>query len=253
MSRVTFITGASSGIGSSLATLMARDSAVALAARREPELEELAAQIRSNGGTALPIACDVTDRTMVHAAIERCERELGPIDCLIANAGIGGTMTPTEFNAEITERVLRTNLLGPIYCIEAVLPGMIKRKTGQIVGISSLASIRGLPDAGSYCASKSGLDAFLECLRISVRHYGIAVTTVNPGFVKTPMTARNRNPMPFLLEQEEAAHKICEAIRKKKRTYSFPWQLAWIMKVARLVPDGLYDRAFSLAKVKKDR
>ncbi len=246
------ITGTSSGIGSSLATLMAKDFAVALLARRQPELEELAAQIRSNGGTALPIACDVTDRTMVHAAIRQCEEQLGPTDCLVANAGIGGSMAPPDFSAEIAERVLRTNLLGPIYCVEAVLPGMIQRRSGQIVGISSLASYRGLPDAAAYCASKSGLNGFLESLRISVQSYNINVTTICPGFIRTPMTARNRNPMPFLLDQEDASRKIYDAICKKKRFYSFPWQLAWIMKIARLIPDGLYDKGFAFAKVKKD-
>jgi len=252
MKDIAFITGASSGIGRSLALVMAKDYSVAIVARRQAELDELTGEIRNTGGVALPIACDVTDRTLVHRAVERCEKELGPIQCVVLNAGVGGANPAVSFDAEAAERVLRTNLLGPVYCLEAVIPGMVQRKSGQIVGISSLASFRGLPDSGPYCASKSGLNALLESLRISLRSHQITVTTINPGFIRTPMTARNRNPMPFLMEQDEAARLIYDAIRAKKSTYSFPWQLALITKIARFLPDSIYDRIFAAAKVRKE-
>src|SRR5262249_44906848 len=158
---------------------------------------ESAAQIQSAGGNALSIVCDVSRRADVHAAVQRCERELGPIDCLIANAGIGGVTGPEQFDAKGVERIVQTDLIGPAYCIEAIMPGMIARKNGHIVGISSLAALRGLPNAAAYCASKAGLNAMLESLRIGLRRYNVSVTTICPGFVKTPMTAANRNPMPF--------------------------------------------------------
>lgn len=251
MEHVTFLTGASSGIGRALALRMAKGgSAVALVARRLDQLEEVASQIRATGGSALPIACDVSKRQEVHTAVQRCEKELGVIDCLIAAAGIGGVTGPEKFDGAEVERIIQTDLLGPVYCIEAIMPGMISRKNGHIVGISSLAAFRGLPNAAAYSASKAGLNALLESLRVGLRRYNVSVTTICPAFVKTPMTAGSRNPMPFLMELEDAVDKIYQAIRRKRRTYLFPWQMAAIMKAVQFLPDALYDRGAGV-KLKK--
>ena len=139
---VTFLTGASSGLGWALAPLLAKDGdAVALAARRAAPLEELAVRIRAAGGEALTVACDVTDRNSVMQAVRQCEATLGPVTRLVANAGIGGPTPAAKFDMDHAEQIVRTNLLGAMYCIDAVLPGMLQRGSGHIVGISSLARI----------------------------------------------------------------------------------------------------------------
>jgi short-subunit dehydrogenase len=252
--RVTFITGASSGIGRALALLLSKDGPVALVARRKAQLEDAATEIRAAGGISLPIVCDVSKREEVFAAVQQCEQELAPVDCLIAGAGIGGVTGPESFDAELVERIVQTNLLGPAYCIAAVMPGMIARRNGHIVGISSIAAFRGLPNAAAYCATKAGLNIMLESLRVGLRRHNVFVTTVCPGFVKTPMTEGRRDPMPFLMPVEKAAEAIYDAIRRKKRVHKFPWPLALMMRIGQSLPDALYDRALSGGlKLKKER
>lgn len=253
MSRVTFVTGASSGLGAALAPLFAADGdTVVLTARRAESLEQLADGIRATGGRALPLALDVTDRAAVLDAVRRVEAEAGPVDLLIANAGIGEPTPATRFDSATLERVFRTNVFGVSYCIEAVLPGMIERRAGQIVGISSLAAYRGLPGNASYCASKSAVNALLESLRVELRQHGVTVSIVAPGFVKTPLTARNKFPMPFILDVDDAARRMHRAIRAGRTEYAFPWQLASIVRTGRLLPNALYDRLLKGKKIEKD-
>jgi len=243
MPEVTFITGASSGIGHALAALFAKDGPVALVSRRLPELEQVASEIQKTGGRALSIVCDVSDRDQVLNAVNRCEQELGPITCLIANAGIGGPTGPENFDVEVVEKIFQTNLLAPAFCIAAVMPRMIERKVGHIVGISSLAAFRGLPNSAAYSASKAGLNIMLESLRGGLRRHNVFVTTICPGFVKTPMTDKRKDPMPFLVPLEDAAERIYRAVRQKKRVYKFPWPMALMMRIGQSLPDALYDRA----------
>jgi NAD(P)-dependent dehydrogenase (short-subunit alcohol dehydrogenase family) len=239
---VTVLTGASSGWGRALAPRLASDGhAVALLARRAEPLEALAARIRDGGGEALAIACDVSDRAAVQDAVRRARAALGPIERLVANAGISEPTPGRRFDAAAFERIQRTNLIGPAYCIEAVLPEMIERRSGHLVGVSSLAAYRGLPTWGGYCASKAGLSALLESLRVELGPYGVAVTTIHPGFVKTPMTEKGGSPMPFLLELEDAADRMHRAIRARRRLFAFPWPLAAASRVGRLLPAAIYD------------
>jgi len=195
---------------------------VALVARNQEATEELAKSIRESGGKALPIVCDVTDRQAVLAAVRLCEREMGPVDRLVAAAGIGDPTPAEKFDAGAVEQVMRTNYLGMVYCIEAVLPGMIQAHRGQIVGLASLAGFHGLPGSGAYCASKAAQIAMLESLRIELRPKGVIVTIISPGFVRTPMTAKNLNPMPFLMDVDKAARIIHRAMRSGARHKTFP-------------------------------
>lgn len=243
MMPVTFLTGASSGFGAALAPLIAREGhAIALIARRKSHIEELAGRIKDSGGTAVAICCDVGDRNAVHEAVRQCERDLGPVTRLIANAGIGEATPAKGFNAEVVEQIMRINFLGAVYCIEAVLPEMIERAKGHLVGISSLAGYRGLPGTGAYCASKAALISLFESLRIELRAHDVAVTIICPGFVKTEMTAKNRGPMPFLMDLDDAARIMHRAITHKKSRSTFPWQLATMVKLGRFLPDSIYDR-----------
>ncbi|HZU35641.1 MAG TPA: SDR family NAD(P)-dependent oxidoreductase, partial [Gemmataceae bacterium] len=167
---------------------------------------------------------------------------LGPVDLLIANAGIG---TPTLLdppNVDDVERMFRVNTLGVIYAIEAVLPEMLRRGRGHLAAVSSIAGYKGLPGESGYCASKAAVNSYMEGLRIQLRDRGIAVTTICPGFVRTPMTAVMHNPMPWLLEADEAARRIVWALKRRRKVYNFPWQMALFMRLTRWAPDWLVAR-----------
>jgi NAD(P)-dependent dehydrogenase (short-subunit alcohol dehydrogenase family) len=254
--RVAVVTGASSGIGAALSRQLAASGArVGLIALPEPALDAEAAAIRDRGGTAEAAAADVTDSAAVHDAVEHLTRSLGPIDLLVLNAGIGlATRVDEPFSAEAVERMVRVNLLGAVYPIEAVLPQMLERRRGHLVGVSSLSSYRGQPVFSGYCASKAGLATLLEGLRIELREHGIAVTTVRPGFVRTPMTAEARAPR-FMLEVEEAAAIMLKGISARRPEINFPWQPALLAGLVRWLPRALYDRlvaATVLAKYGSD-
>jgi len=240
---VAAITGASSGIGRAVALELGRRGvAVALLARRLERLEEVAAAVRAEGGTALAVACDVAERESVEAAIARARGELGPIDLLVANAGIGTGRRSGELDVDGAERVYRVNVLGTLHAIHAVLPEMLERGRGHLVGVSSLAGYQGLPGKAAYCASKAAQRIHLEGLRVELRPKGVAVTTICPGFVRTPLTDENEFDMPFLMEPGPAARRIVRAIGRRRRVCEFPRRLAWIVRLGRMMPRWLYDR-----------
>jgi NAD(P)-dependent dehydrogenase (short-subunit alcohol dehydrogenase family) len=241
--RVVLITGASSGIGRSLAVeLGERGASVGLLARRAGTLKEVAREVEAAGGRALALPADVTDAASVRAAADELRGKFGAIDVLVANAGIG---VLTDDYARLGEQVAETieiNLLGAANSAGAVLPEMIARGEGHLVAISSLASYRGLPKSGAYCASKAAMNALFESLRIDLKNTGVAVTIIKPGFIKTPLTAGREAQMPYLLELDDATRKILRAIEARRSAYAFPWQLASIVRLARFMPDSLYDR-----------
>jgi short-subunit dehydrogenase len=244
--QVAVVTGASSGIGWALAKALARDGAkVGLVARRVEELQRLAAEIAQAGGTALAAQADVADRQQTVAAIHDLASRLGPVDLLIANAGVGAPTHLEPFNVEQMEQMFRVNTLGVVYAIEAVLPAMLQRGRGHLSAVSSLGGYKGLPGESAYCASKSAVNVFLEGLRIQLRGKGIAVTTICPGFVKTPMTAVNDFSMPFVLEADEAARRIVRALQRKVKVFNFPWQTALLMRLTRWAPDWVMARVMA--------
>jgi len=239
---VCFVTGASSGLGMGLAMRLARDGfSVGLAARRKGLLDEVAGQIRDQGGTAAVFPCDVSDKAQVAAAVLSCEKELGSIDLLVANAGVSMNTRIEAFDSDEIERVVRINLLGAVYATEAVLGGMRERGRGQIVAVSSIAGFSGLPMSAAYSASKGGMTNFFESLRIDLRGSGVDVTVITPGFVRTPMTDHNKHAMPFLMDLEPAVALMARAIHKRKKSLAFPWPLAAIAWMARLLPRPAYD------------
>lgn len=243
MDRVTFLTGASSGLGRGLAPRIAEEGhAVALIARRADLLEDLAREIEAKGGRALPISCDVCDKDAVQAAVTQTVDTFGPITRLVANAGIGNPTPAQNFKSDVFERVMDVNLRGAVYCIEAVLPSMIENNYGHIVGVSSLAGYRGMPGAAAYCASKAALTTTLESLRCDLNGTGVDVTVVCPGFVKSPMTETNKFPMPFLMETDAGVAQIHKAIVRRKPHHAFPIPLATAVRAIRLLPAGLYTK-----------
>ena len=243
MSPVAFVTGASSGLGRELARRLAGEGyAVALAARREERLRELAAAIEDAGGRALPCPCDVADRAQVHDAVARAEAELGPVDLLVANAGQSEMTEPHRLDAAEVERLMRVNFFGALYAVERVLPGMLERGRGHLVAVGSLAGYNGLPLTAAYSASKGALHNFFESLRIDLRGTGVDVTVITPGYVKTELTEKNLHTMPFLLELDEAVDRMMRAIRTRRRLASFPRPLSTLVWWAQVFPAALYDR-----------
>jgi short-subunit dehydrogenase len=241
--QVAVITGASSGIGWALArALAAQGCRVGLVARRRDHLDKLAAEVRQEGGTAESAPADVADRGQVLAAIHDLQSRLGPVDLLIANAGVGAPTLLEPFNVTDVEMMFRVNLLGVIYSIEAVLPQMLQRGQGHLAAVSSLAAYKGMPGESAYCASKAAVNTYLEGLRIQLRDKGIAVTTICPGFVETPMTAVNDFKMPFLMSADKAARRIIRALRRRRKVYNFPWQTTLLMKLTRWLPDWVLAR-----------
>jgi short-subunit dehydrogenase len=244
--QVAVVTGASSGIGWELAKELARAGCkVGLVARRQDKLEALADEIRKAGGTAALAAADVGERGPTVSAIHALATQLGPVDLLVANAGVGMPTLLEPLNVEDVERMVKVNLLGVIYAIEAVLPEMLRRGRGHLAAVSSLAAYKGLPGESGYCCSKAGVNAYMEGLRIQLRDRGITVTTICPGFVRTPMTAPNDFRMPWLLEADEAARRIVRALARRKTVYNFPWQMTLFMKVVSWLPDWVIARGMN--------
>jgi NAD(P)-dependent dehydrogenase (short-subunit alcohol dehydrogenase family) len=236
--RSVWVTGASSGIGAALVgELRRRGCRVAASARRADRLERL-------GDGVLAVPLDVTDRAATLAAVERIEAELGGIDVAILNAANWDQFQVDTWDSDVIRRHFDTNVMGMVYGIEAVLGGMRRRRSGAIVGMASVAGYRGLPRSEAYGATKAAEINMLESLRIDLRPFGIDVHTVCPGFVRTDLTAKNTFPMPFMLEPDEAARRICRGLERGKPEIVFPLPMMLAMKAARLVPVRAWPVAF---------
>ena len=251
--KVVFLTGASSGIGEGLALALSKSGAVlGLFARRKELLDDLADRCRDAGGTARVFAGDVTDEEAVSQAADDLRSEFGRIDILIANAGIGGNDEETRnYRPAWVKKVIDINLLGAVNAVHAVVPQMVERGEGQIVAISSLAGFRGLPKSAAYSASKAGMTAFFESVRLDVQHKGVSVTIIQPGFIKTPLTSGRANKMPFLMELDDAVPYFLRAIENRKKFAAFPWQLATVVRAGKFMPAWLYDRIAGKARYRE--
>jgi short-subunit dehydrogenase len=251
--KVVFLTGASSGIGEALAIEMAKRGAIlGLLARREEMLKALAEKCESLGGKARIFAADVVDAEAVQKAADALRDEFASIDILIANAGIGGNNKETrDLEPDAVKKVIDINLIGAVNSVHAVLPSMLERKSGQLVAISSLAGFRGIPKSAAYSASKAGMTAFFESVRLDVLHSGVDVTIIQPGFIKTPLTEGRKSKMPFRMELADALPHFLRAIEKRKKFAAFPWQIATIVRAGQMFPAWLYDRIAARAKYRE--
>jgi NAD(P)-dependent dehydrogenase (short-subunit alcohol dehydrogenase family) len=234
--RVVLITGAASGIGRQMALELSGEGARLAALDRQPE--GLAALAKHLAGRPVATAVvDVTDLAAVRSAVAELEAELGgPTDLLIASAGIGRATPAAAFSAEDINATIQINLIGVVNSIDAVLPKMRERRSGHLVALSSLASYRGLPLLGGYSASKAGLNALLDALRVELRGLGIAVTTLCPGWIRTPMTAPIGLPARELLEVEDAVRLMLAAIRARRPYLAFPARGAWRVRLLKYLP-----------------
>lgn len=239
-SPVALITGASRGIGEAAARELARRGyALVLAARSAGALEQLAAELAQGGARALAIPTDLTSAADLSQLAERSLAEFGRVNALVLNAGVGGGGLLASLPAGAAEATLATNLLAPIELTRLLLPQMIERRSGAIVLISSVAGSIGIPASSVYSASKFGLRGFGDGLRREVAPYGIGVTVVSPGYIRTAMTARVRMPMPG---PAVAGRAIARAIERPRRHVFVPGYYRPFVWLAQLLP-GLADLA----------
>jgi hypothetical protein len=236
-----FITGASSGIGAALAQVYAAQGAtLGLVARRAAELTAQAAALPGNHHT---YAVDVTDKDALIAAARAFEAATGGADIVIANAGISvGVLTEYYEDLDALAQTFATNVFAMAATFHPFIAPMRARGRGQLVGIGSVAGIRGLPGSEAYCASKAAVISYLESLRVELARDGIRVQTICPGFVRTPLTAKNPYPMPFVIDADDFARRAVAAIARGTSYAVVPWQAALIAKILRLLPNWLFDR-----------
>jgi short-subunit dehydrogenase len=236
---IAWITGASTGIGAAVARrLVAEGWTVAVTARAQDKLDTLAAEFP---GKIIPAAGDVTDAAAMKALVTDVAAKAGrPVALAILNAGAWQEMGAADFDLSAFRVMVEVNLIGTAACLEAVMPWMLARKSGQIAIVASVAGYRGLPRAVAYGATKAALISMAESLKFDLDPAGVTMSVVNPGFVRTPMTARNRFPMPFLLEPEDAAARITRGLATGRFEVTFPWQLAYPLKFLRILPSRLF-------------
>ncbi len=235
-----FITGASSGIGAALASHYARGGAtLGLVARRADALAALAAGLETTTAT---YAADVADAPAMRAAADDFIARHGVPAIVIANAGVSaGTLGGEPGDLPAVERILRINVVGLAATLAPFVAPMHERRGGILAGIASVAGFRGLPGAGAYSASKAAAISWLESLRVELRGSGVAVVTVCPGYIDTPMTRVNSYRMPFLLPADEAARRIARVIESRRSFAVVPWQMALAGRVLRVLPNALFD------------
>jgi short-subunit dehydrogenase len=235
-----FLTGASSGIGTALAqAYAARGAKLGLVARREEALRSLAESLNCE---TLICPADVRQTQEVHHAAELFLSRFGTPDVVIANAGIShGTATEQAADLATFAEIMDINVLGMVRTFQPFVAPMRRAKRGSLVGIASVAGFRGLPGSGAYSASKAAAISYLESLRIELKGSGVTVNTICPGYIGTPMTAKNAYAMPFIMPAEQAAKKILSAIDGRRTFYVFPWQMAWVGKIMRVLPNPLFD------------
>lgn len=238
ISKNIFITGGSSGIGLALTQLfLHRGDRVGVLARDSKKWQDN--PLSSNNKTSFH-AADITNQEEVQNAMHDFSRRFGPIDIVIANAGMGNSHKTAIPNFDVSEKIFKINILGTLYTIQTAFELMYPRRQGQITIISSVAGYVGLAGNAAYCASKSALHKMAESYAIDFYQYGITVMCVSPGFVHTPLTAKNNHQMPFVLTAEKAAQYIIDGIEKKKNWIGFPWQLYSFMAFISLMPRSLY-------------
>ncbi len=236
---IAWVTGASSGIGRELAVQLAKDGwVVAVSARRDADLQSLA---DAHPGQMIVAPLDVTDQAGVLAAVQKIEADSGRVIVrAVLNAGTYIRDTAADFDVEVFKTQVDVNLLGTANCLAAVMPAMLAARRGQIGIVSSLAGLAGLPGAVTYSTTKAGLLAMAQSLKFDLNRADVALSVILPGFVKTPLTAKNQFPMPFLMEVSDAAKAIMEGLDSGRFLVAFPGGLAWPLRFLRILPAPLY-------------
>ena len=238
------ITGATSGIGEALALLYAQPGAsLGLLGRRGDRLADIAQRCQARGAAVLAEPIDVCDIGAMQGYASTFLEQTGGVDLVIANAGVGGSDALDSGDAAYHARIFNVNVMGLLNTLLPFIPAMQRQRRGQLAAIASVAGFRALPGVTTYAATKLAVRALMEGYGWNLQPYGIAVTTINPGYVVSEMTAQNAFYMPFLLPTDVAAQKIARAIRKRRRVYTFPWQMALIARLMPYIPGAVMRRA----------
>jgi short-subunit dehydrogenase len=252
-----FITGASSGIGEALATEYAKrhknkNIILGLVARRSEHLQNLKNALENTYNIKCAIyPLDVRDSKALATAADEFIQQFGTPDIVIACAGVSrGTLTEHQEDITAFQAVMDINVMGLVHTFQPFIAAMRAIGHGQLVGIASVAGVRGLPGAGAYSASKAAAISYLESLRVEMAASNIAVTTIAPGYIRTPMTDVNTYKMPFLMDADVAAVKFVRSIEHKRRFVVIPWQMGWVAKFMRFIPPFLWDFAMKKAPYK---
>jgi short-subunit dehydrogenase len=250
--KSVLITGASSGLGAAITEALAPYSVrFGLLSRRAAEMQALADKHKNSGSTFWLKACDVRRREEVLAAVREFHQHAGRLDAAWINSGVGGDTSFDRWSWEKVENMIDTNLKGAIYTTRACLEIMVPQNSGAIIGISSIAAMRGLGARGIYSMTKIGLAYFLESLAVELPQ--IQFTTIHPGFVDTPLNRGNPNRL-WLMTPERAAQLMITAVAKRKRVYLYPWQMKFLYRLVRVLPTRLYRwlarRALELSRPK---
>ena len=252
---LVFITGASSGIGQALAHAYAqRGWRLALVARRADVLHAWIRDQRLDPARVAVYGADVQDIDAIVAAGKRCLVEQGLPDVVIANAGISvGIDTAERSDLDVLREIYATNNIGMAATFHPFIAPMRLARRGTLVGLASVGAIRGMPGHGGYCASKAAVVSYCESLRLELRADEVRVVTLLPGFVDTPLTRHNVYPMPFLISASTFAARAIVAIDAADRWRVIPWQMGWVAKLLRCLPNMIYDRAMAGRGRKKRR
>ena len=247
MDKLVFITGASSGIGQALAWRYSQAGwRLALVARRTTEIEQWAHEHGLPPDRYAVYGADVAETDSIAAAGRACLAQQGVPDVVIANAGIGvGVDTAVRGDIDVIARTFATNNVGLAATFHPFVEPMSHRGSGALVGIASVAGIRGLPGHGAYCASKAAVISYCESLRGELRTSGVKVVTICPGYIDTPLTRGNRYSMPFLMPAEQFADHAFQAIAEGASYRVIPWQMGVVAKLLRLLPNAVYDMAMA--------
>jgi len=233
-----WITGASSGIGKALAIKFASNGwKVAASARRENLLNDL----KKNNPNIFPFPLDVKDEKLTQSVFKNIVEKFQTVDISVFCTGIHDPDAEKKLSSEKIREIMETNFFGTLNCIMAVNNHFREKKSGQISIVSSVAGYRGLPAASGYCASKSALTSLAESLYFDFKRHNVRVSLVSPGFIKTPMTDKNKFPMPMIKSPEFAAEKMFIGLtRKNAFEIHFPIAFTMIMKLLKIMPNWLY-------------
>jgi NADP-dependent 3-hydroxy acid dehydrogenase YdfG len=233
--QTALVTGASSGLGRGLALWLTRRGVKVWAgARRTAQLEALRAEA---GDRLVPVTMDVSDAATTFEQVRALDAESGGLDLVIANAGVGEKTSPRQMDFASVHRMIQVNVAGASATLCGALPGMVTRRRGHLVGISSLGGLLAFPGSSTYCASKAYLKMFLDGLRLDVTRHGIDVTSIHPGFVKSEMTDKNEaQAMPFLMETAPAIELMGRALLARRQQLLYPWQVSTMVRLAGALP-----------------
>jgi short-subunit dehydrogenase len=247
-----WLIGASSGIGAALASKLAAAGAnLALSARREQELQVVAAKCAPHTA-ALVKPLDVTNNNAVKAVYQDLVATWGKVDAVIFSAGAWTAANIEDFDSERAVQQANVNYLGLMRVVGTVMPDMIARRNGTIVGMASIAGYAGFPRAAAYSSSKAGVIAFLQSIRMELKKYNVEVVTISPGFVDTPLTQKNDFMMPFMMSADDAAERIVKGLLEGNAEIHFPRRLSLPVKLFTALPRHVFELTVGKLMVKKN-